>query len=316
MTAATTAHDVLNALIPSRAGEVRLALHLGAELGEGLHWDARRSCLYAVDIHGRRLWRWTLDAGGAESWLLPQRLGWVVPCTTGDDLLLGLQTGIFRARLDGPTLALGEPLVRPFADGSPLRLNDAKADPTGALWTGSLNNDDESRPEGRFFRLGPQGDWQIKDSGYCVTNGPALHPGGRWMLHSDSARRTIYAFDVQLATGQLSAKRVWKVLTPQEGYPDGMCFDTEGCLWLAHWGAGCVSRYSAAGRLLQRWDLPATNVTNVCFAGPALDRVFVTTARAGLSEAQRAAEPLAGALFEIVSPGAVGRAGCTWGAAA
>lgn len=126
------------------------------------------------------------------------------------------------------------------------------------------------------------------------------------MLHTDSGRRTIYAFDLDASAGQLSNKRVWKVFTEAEGYPDGMCFDAEGCVWVAHWGGGCVSRFDMDGTLLNRVSLPTSNVTNVCFGGVGLDRLFVSTARVGLTPEQLQAQPDAGNLFEIVNPGVKG----------
>ena len=102
---------------------------------------------------------------------------------------------------------------------------------------------------------------------------------------------------------------MWKELQGAEGYPDGMTFDAEGCLWLAHWGGACISRYSRDGALLRRVALPTSHITNVCFGGAALNRLFVTSARAGLSAEQLAAEPLAGAVFEVDPQGVTGLPG-------
>ena len=48
-----------------------------------------------------------------------------------------------------------------------------------------------------------------------------------------------------------------------------------------------------------RVELPVSQVTNVCFGGPELTTLFVTSARADLATAQLQAEPLAGALFAV-----------------
>lgn len=281
-----------------------VALAFEAELAEGLHWDSRRARLWGVDIHGARLWRWDLHAAQHESRQLDQRIGWVLPVAQGNDLLLGLQSGFALADADSPERLTW--LARPFGDNPALRLNDAKADASGAVWAGSLNNDDESRSEGCLFRLGTDGSLTVVDRDYCVPNGPAISADSRLMLHTDSARRTIYAFDFDLATLTLGGKRVWKTFGKAEGAPDGMCFDAEGCLWVAHWGAGCVSRYSPQGELLRRVTLPVTQVASICFAGPALERLFVTSARIGLARSDIARQPLAGSLFEICRPGASG----------
>lgn len=287
-----------------------VALRTAAELGEGLHWDGRRRVLWMVDIHGRRLLQWDVRTASSREWLLPSRIGWVIPRAGSDDLLLGLQQGIALA-LDGEPSRLRW-IARPFDDRPQLRLNDAKADPSGAVWAGSMNNDDSSCSDGCLFRLRGRGRLEVADEGYRVANGPAIRPDGELLLHTDSARRTIYAFDLEIASGRLSSRRVWKRFRDDEGFPDGMCFDAEGCIWIAHWGAACVSRFAPDGALVTRVSLPVTNVTNVCFGGVALDRLFVSSARSGLSESQRAAEPDAGSLFEIADPGAIGLPGLEW----
>lgn len=285
----------------------QLALPVNAQLGEGLHWDAARQCLWMVDIHGRRLLRWDLQAAQAREWSLEHRIGWVLPDDSGRWLLLGLQPGIACCPVDHPAELSW--LARPFGADASLRLNDAKADATGAIWAGSLNNDDESRSDGCLFRFdgGPQ--MQVQDTGYLVANGPAISPDGRLMLHTDSGRRTIYAFDLDLGTGQLDRRRVWHVFAENEGYPDGMCFDAEGAVWVAHWGAACISRFDAQARLMRRVQLPVPHVTNVCFAGADCERLFVSSARVGLSAQALEAAPLSGALFEIMQPGVRGLPG-------
>jgi sugar lactone lactonase YvrE len=85
-----------------------------------------------------------------------------------------------------------------------------------------------------------------------------------------------------------------------------MCFDAEGHLWVAHWGGGCISRFAMDGSLLARVELPTSHITNVCFGGAKLDRLFVTSAQAGLSAEQLAKEPMAGRVFEVVGHGASG----------
>jgi sugar lactone lactonase YvrE len=241
---------------------------------------------------------------------MPHAVGWVIPCADSDAVMLGLQPGIARAVLGAPgTEPALEWLARPFGDAAALRLNDAKADATGAIWAGSMNGEDSSRSEGCLFRLGSDGQLSVHDRDYDVANGPAISPDGRTLLHTDSGRRVIYAFDLDAAAGTLANKRVWKRMTPDDGHPDGMGFDAQGRVWVAHWAAGCVSCFEPDGRLARRVPLPAPRVTNVCFAGPSLDRLFVTTARVGLSGDERARAPLSGHLFEVAVTAATGLPG-------
>jgi len=283
---------------------------LRLRLGEGLHWCPRAGGLWFVDIMERQLFFWPPGGAAAQpqSWPLPERVGWVIPVQGSDGLLLGLQSGV--ASFHPADGRLEEPLYRPWPAGSPLRLNDAKADAHGRIWAGSLKQDDESQPDGALFCIDARAaTGHAVDAGYCVANGPAIHPDGRLFLHTDSVRRTIYAFDLAPVSGVLSGKRVWKELQGAEGYPDGMTFDAEGCLWLAHWAGACISRYSRDGALLRRVSLPTSHITNVCFGGAALDRLFVTSAWAGLAADQRAVQPLAGAVFEVDAQGVKGLPG-------
>jgi sugar lactone lactonase YvrE len=81
-----------------------------------------------------------------------------------------------------------------------------------------------------------------------------------------------------------------------------MTVDADGGLWIAHWGAGRVSRFTPDGRLDRSIPLPASQITSCVFAGENLDRMFVTSASQRL---EPGAEPLAGGLFEV-DPGCVG----------
>lgn len=288
----------------------KVVLETGCQLGEGLHWDAASDRLWLVDIHGRRIVRWALGSPNWQEWKVSERVGWVLSTDVAEEKLVGLQSGMARMRLpaDGSECTLLGWVAKPFPAGSSLRLNDAKTDAKGRVWAGSLNNDDESQPDGRLYRLDELGRCEEVDGPYGVANGPAISPCQTLMLHTDSAARTIYAFDLDVEAGSLSNKRVWLRFTEADGYPDGMTFDAQGRVWVAHWGGGCVSRFSADGRLTHRVALPTDHVTNVCFAGPRLERLIVTTARQGLSAEQLAAQPSAGHLFEIDPAGSTGLA--------
>lgn len=85
--------------------------------------------------------------------------------------------------------------------------------------------------------------------------------------------------------------------TPEGALPDGTTVDADGCLWSAHWGAGCVVRYTPEGRIERTLQIPASQPTCVRFAGTDLEVLCVTSAREGLSEATLQSEPHAGGVF-------------------
>jgi sugar lactone lactonase YvrE len=89
---------------------------------------------------------------------------------------------------------------------------------------------------------------------------------------------------------------------PDDGWPDGLCLDAEGGIWVAMWEGSAVRRYDPAGRLDAVVPLPVTFPTCPGFGGPNLDQLYVTTSR---RDVPPGAEPEAGALFRI-EPGVAG----------
>lgn len=79
-----------------------------------------------------------------------------------------------------------------------------------------------------------------------------------------------------------------------------MTTDAAGRLWIAHWGASCVTCHDGVTAAeLARITLPTRHITNCAFGGPDLSTLFISSACTGLTAAQLASEPLAGSLFSV-----------------
>lgn len=267
----------------------------GAALGEGPLWSVREQALYWVDIKAPALHRWDPASGARRSWTMPEPLGWIVERRDQPGFIAGFKSGFARLQLEPLSI---EPLGNPHPQLPQHRLNDAKADHLGRIWFGSMD-DGESSDDGCLYRLDPDLRWHCVDEGYRVPNGPTFSPDGRHLYHADSARRVVYRFDLG-ADGGLRNQTVFVRFPEAWGYPDGMTTDADGGIWIAHWGAGRVSRFTPAGELDRFISLPASQITSCTFAGPKLERMFVTSAAIGLSD-----EPFAGGLFEV-DPGVAG----------
>ena len=277
----------------------RVACDIRCELGEGPLWSAREDAIYWVDITGASLHRRTLADGEVKTWQMPEKIGWVAERRETPGLIAGLKSGFHLVTLD-PFCCTA--LVDPEPDRPGNRMNDAKVDHLGRIWAGTMD-DDEKESTGSLYRL--DGTWKVSkhDSGYRVTNGPALDPDRGRFYHSDTARGIVYCFDMT-AAGEIANKRLFVRFTPDQGYPDGMTVDAEGGLWIAHWGGGRVTRFSTEGQPERHVELPVSQVTSCTFGGEQLDRLFVTSAARG-----REHEPQAGMLFEV-DPGVRGRPTC------
>ena len=91
-----------------------------------------------------------------------------------------------------------------------------------------------------------------------------------------------------------------------DGVPDGMTIDSEGMLWVAHWGGWQVVRWNpATGEKLDAIRVPSEKVTSCAFGGEDLGDLYITTARAGVSDDEAAEQPNAGGLFRA-RPGVTG----------
>jgi xylono-1,5-lactonase len=280
----------------------RLLLDAKADLGEGPLWSARDQAIYWTDIKVKRLNRYRLAGGATQSWDMPDMIGWAVERRNQPGLVVGLAHAIVEVTLDPFTVKRRCEIEA----GKPAnRLNDAKVDPQGRIWFGTMHNP-EQEGSGAFYRLDPDFSVHKVDRGYVVANGPAFSLDGRTVYHTDSATREIYRFDVRL-DGSLGGKSVFARFTEEEGCPDGMTTDREGCLWVAHWGGWRITRFRRDGSRERVLRMPVSQVTSCTFGGDNLDRMFVTSARIGLSDAQLAKEPLAGGLFEV-DPGTAGLA--------
>ncbi|HKT75742.1 MAG TPA: SMP-30/gluconolactonase/LRE family protein [Sphingobium sp.] len=257
-------------------------------LGEGTLWSARDKALYWTDILAPALNRLSLADGRIERWVMPEPLGWVAE-RAGGGFIAGFQSGFARLSLD--PLAI-DPIGNPEPDLPGNRMNDGKADAAGHIWCGTMDMAEEA-DSGALYRLDPNGRWAKMDGGYGVPNGPAFSPCGRWLYHSDTAKRIMYRF-ARTEEGGLADREPFIHFSEEDGYPDGMTVDAEGHLWVAHWGGGRISRFTPEGKLDRAIALPARQVTNISFAGPDLGRMFVTSAAVGLP-----ASEYDGALFEV-----------------
>ena len=153
--------------------------------------------------------------------------------------------------------------------------------------------------EGVRYCLDPDGSVHSMMSGVSVPNGIGWSPNNTIMYFTDSALRTIYAYDFDAEQGKITHGRVF-VSTPDTPYlPDGLTVDSEGYLWNCCWDGGKILRYNPAGALERVIEVPVLRPTSCVFGGHDLDELYVTSARNGLTDEQLNMYPYSGDLFRL-----------------
>jgi len=262
-------------------------------LGEGILWDWRRQLLCWTDIQGRRLYRHDWQHQTLKVFDTPERVGSFGLIAGSERLIAAFAGGIALYDLERQSvdwLTLPETL-----DGG-LRFNDGRVDRRGRFWTGTMVEGAQSDARASLYSVAGMGPVKCQLRGISISNGLCHSPDGTRLYFADSPTRTIFEYELHEPEGILGPPRVF-ALTPDGAYPDGAAVDVDGCVWSAHWGAGCVVRYTPDGRIDRTVQVPTRQPTCVCFAGPDLDVLCVTSAHEGLDDAIRNAEPHAGDVF-------------------
>ncbi|MDM0117342.1 SMP-30/gluconolactonase/LRE family protein [Variovorax sp. J22R133] len=275
---------------------VRVVVHAKDQLGETPLWCPHTEKIWWIDIERPKLQSFDERTGQHDVHRFDHS-------TFLGSLALHRQGGFVVAldnslhRFDPSTSALKH-IVDVEAADKGTRLNDGRCDHRGRLWIGTMDAAIE-KPLGSFYRVEASGSVQWLFDDIIVTNSVTTSPDDRTLYMSDTRRFKIWAFDLDPDDGVLSNRRVFADYAQEKGRPDGAVVDSEGCLWNAVFAGHRVIRYTPAGKVDRVIELPVTNPTCVCFGGPDLSTLYVTTATKMIAPEVLANEPLAGALLAV-----------------
>ena len=251
------------------------------QLGECVLWCERSGRVLWTDIIGATLYAHTPATGKTEQWAMPEALASFALTANDDRLLLGLASGL--AFYDFSSGA-----ITPICDveaGLTTRLNDGRCDRQGRFVFGTFNTAVPKERIGAYYRLG--GDLKLERLALpacAIANSICFSPDGATMFYCNSPDRAIRCCDYDPVSGAISNDRVFVALDGEVGEPDGSCIDADGYLWNAQWGASRVVRYAPDGRIDRVIDVAALQPSCVALGGPALNVLYVTSARVDIAE--------------------------------
>jgi len=251
-----------------------------ANLGEGPVWDHRENILYWIDIIGKKIFIYDSNKKNTSSINLNQPIGALALCKT-DKLLLALQNGFYFFNKEKNIL---EQIDDPEQDIPDNRFNDGKCDALGRFLAGTTSSG-EVEPVGSLYCLDESLKSKKLFNEVIISNGLAWSLDNKKMYYIDSPRREVYSFDYSLNTGEIKNRKVLIKVPENLGYPDGMTIDTDGYLWIAHWGAYSICRWDPRkGEIVDKIKIPVKRVSSCTFGGKNLNELYITTARMGFSE--------------------------------
>ena len=266
------------------------------ELGECVLWCERTGRLLWTDIPAATLWAYTPATGRTASWPMPERLCCFALTGSDDRLLLGLASGLaFFTFSSGKVTRICD--VEP--DIPSTRINDGRCDRQGRFVFGMFNQAEHPKHAlGGFYRLNLDLSLErLPLPNAAIANSICFSPNGRRMYFADSAQKAILYADYNPCSAEVGRVHTFVAADAVPGEPDGSTIDAAGYLWSTRWGAGIVARFAPDGQLERTVSLAAPQPSCPAFGGPDLTTLFVTSAHLGMSDAERAAAPLSGALF-------------------
>ncbi|MGC1374165.1 MAG: SMP-30/gluconolactonase/LRE family protein [Candidatus Sulfotelmatobacter sp.] len=271
----------------------------GDVCGESAVWHPEHQAVYWNDINRFLIHRFTPAERAVRTWMFDEPVTALTLTGKPETLAVVLGSGVILWKPE--TDVRSDPIFR--LDGWPkVRLNDARADPRGALWMGSMRNNVNSDgscgeaggKDGKLFRVDPDDKVTVWQENIGIANTLAWSPDQRKFYFGDTLANTVWSYDYDAETGAIANERPF-LQGFERGAPDGSTVDSEGYLWNCRFFGGCIVRVAPDGVIDRVIEMPVHNITTCTFGGADLKTLYVTTARAEAPAGDR----LAGSLYAI-----------------
>ena len=276
---------------------LRVVTKSPAIIGESLLWNSQDKLLYWADIKQPALHRFDPASGEDRFWEVSSDIG-AFALLSSASALVALREGLFRLDLES---GKSEILVDAPFDQQLFRFNEGICDSAGRFWVGVMFDPLSGTPEpqqGSLYSFTLADGLREEPDRAELHNGMAWNEDGTGFYLAHSRTNNIYRYDFSAHTG-LGERHMFAVLQDGDALPDGAAMDSDGGYWCALHGGSAIRRYNPDGTIDRDIALPVSQPTMCAFAGNDLATLYITSASDGMSEAQKASEPLAGRMFAV-----------------
>ncbi len=242
----------------------------GLSFGEGPRW--RNDRLYFSDFYVHQV-RTVDESGKAETIVevpgQPSGLGWrpdgtMLIVSMTDRRLMRFAAGKLSVEAELGSLATGH-------------CNDMIVDAKGRSYVGNFGFDrhaGEARRTTCLIRIDADGSVHKAADDLLFPNGTVITPDGKTMIVGETFAHRLTAFDLA-SDGTLSNRRIWATI---EGcFPDGICLDAEGAIWVSDPFGRRVLRVLEGGRITHSLDLAPRGAYACMLGGKDRRTLFVVT---------------------------------------
>ncbi len=267
--------------------------------GEGAVWHAAENALYWTDINRFLIHRYDAANGNVKTWFFDEPVTALILTSSPNALAVVLGSGLI---LWEPASDSRRDYAFQLASWPEVRCNDARADPRGSLWIGTMWNNvnkDGSPGEiknghGCLYRVDPDQTSREFRRDLGIANTLAWNPQHTTFYFADSMANIVYQYDYHSTSGEIDNERPF-FRDFGRGSPDGSAMDSAGFLWNCRYGGSCIVRVAPDGHIDRIVEMPTPNITTCTFGGPDLRTLYITTAAAGTKPGDR----FAGGLFTL-----------------
>lgn len=157
-----------------------------------------------------------------------------------------------------------------------VRYNDGISDPIGRIIIGTMGYPEVKEGVGNVYSYF-KGEYKTIIKNTTISNGLAFSADHKFLYFIDTPTKKVAKYSYEIETGEV-AFLSYVIEFKHDAFPDGMCIDKNGMLWIAEWGGACISQWNPLnGEKVKEIKLPCKNVTSCCFDNDG--NLYISTAK-------------------------------------